>query len=332
MTNKPTIGIIGNGRFGKLWSKIMAPLANVKVFDRSNGASKNTLGDTINCDLLFLLVPISEMESVCKKIAPHLHPKTIIIDACSVKTYPMKIMKKWLPSRQPIIATHPLFGPDSIGNNHVMGQKIVVSSTRASAKQTDQLENILKKLKLIILKTNPRIHDKQMARSQALVHLLGRALKKLNLKPQEISTPDYHALLQIDKMVNNDTWQLFFDMQKRNPYAKNIRKSLITALQKLENKIEIYPKKSGKTIIDLRKKIDMIDREIITTISKRLSIVKEIGTLKKQQRIKVKDAKREQKLHAVHERLAKKKHINPTTIHGIFTLLMKESRAAQSIT
>lgn len=331
MINKPTIGIIGNGRFGKLWTKIMEPLVNIKVFDRSNKTSKNTLVDTINSDLLFLLVPISEIESICKKIAPNLNPKTIVIDACSVKTYPVKIMKKCLPPKQPIIATHPLFGPDSVEKTGLAGQKIAVSAIRASAEQIELLENIFKKLKLIILKTNPRVHDKQMARSQALVHLLGRALKKLHLKSQEISTPDYRALLQIDKMVNNDTWQLFFDMQKRNPYAKNIRKSLMTALQKLENNIETYPKKSKKTITDLRKKIDIMDREIIATISERLSIVKEIGSLKKQQGLKVKDTTREQKLHAMHERLAKKKHINPETIHDIFILLMKESRRTQSI-
>ena len=75
-----------------------------------------------------------------------------------------------------------------------------------------------------------------------------------------------------------------------------------------------------------------MDREMINTIAKRLTIVKKIGTLKKQQQVKIKDASREKKLHRLHERLAKKSHIDPKTIHDIFLLLMKESRRTQSLT
>ncbi len=327
MSNKPQFGIIGFGRFGKLWAQAIEPFGEVKIFDKKN--KKNSLLDTINCDLLFLLVPISEIESICKKIAPHLKPNTIVIDACSVKTHPVKMMKKWLPPKQPIIATHPLFGPDSIQKNGLAKQKIVISTIRASNKELENFESLLKKLHLEILRTTPREHDKQMAKSQALVHLLGRALAKLHLKPQEISTPDYQTLIQINNMVNNDTWELFYDMQRKNPYTKNIRKALIAALQKLGNTIQEGPAKSKPTIAHLRKKINTLDKEIIETISKRLAIVEEIGALKKQQQLKIKDSTREQKLHNLHETLAKKRNIDPKTIHHIFTLLMKESRRAQ---
>ncbi len=327
MNNKPTFGIIGFGRFGKLWAQAIEPFGEVKIFDKKN--KKNSLLDTINCDLVFLLVPISEMQSICKKIAPHLKQNTIVIDACSVKTHPVKMMKKWLPSKQPIIATHPLFGPDSIQKNGLAKQKIVISTIRATKEELEKFESLLKKLHLEILKTTPQEHDKQMAKSQALVHLLGRALAKLHLKPQEISTPDYQTLIQINNMVNNDTWELFYDMQRKNPYAKNIRKALIRALQQFESTIQEGPKKFKPTITSLRKKINTLDKEIIETISKRLSIVEEIGALKKQQQIKIKDSTRENKLHNLHETLAKKKHIDPKTIHHIFTLLMKESRRAQ---
>lgn len=328
MNNKPKFGIIGFGRFGKLWAHAIEPFGSeVKIFDKKN--KKNSLADTINCDLLFLLVPISEIESICKKIAPHLKQNTIVIDACSVKTHPVKMMKKWLPPNQAIIATHPLFGPDSIEKNGIAKQKIVISTIRASSKELEKFENLLKKLHLEIIKTTPREHDKQMAKSQALVHLLGRALARLHLKPQEISTPDYQALVQINTMVNNDTWELFYDMQRKNPYAKNIRKALIRALQQFEDTIQEGPAKSNPTIASLRKKIDTIDKEIIEIISKRLAIVEQIGTIKKQQQLKIKDSTRENKLHNLHETLAKKKHIDPKTIHHIFTLLMKESRRAQ---
>ena len=36
-----------------------------------------------------------------------------IVDVCSVKVYPKDMMLKYLPADSDIIATHPLFGPDS---------------------------------------------------------------------------------------------------------------------------------------------------------------------------------------------------------------------------
>jgi len=62
-------------------------------------------------------------------------------------------------------------------------------------------------------------------------------IRKIFLKKQEIFTPDYESLLKINDLVNNDTWQLFFDMQLYNPYAKKIRKDLLVALKNLDSKL-----------------------------------------------------------------------------------------------
>lgn len=230
------IGIIGHGRFGKLWTKLMGEFGEVVIHDKEN----NNLELVLNVDILFLLVPISEIKNVCREIADKLDEKTIVVDACSVKVKPVEEMKSELKHHQPIIATHPLFGPDSVNRSGLEGQKIVVSSIRVTEQQLEMLENILKKMKLKIIHETPEEHDKQMASSQALVHFLGRGLSDLNLKEQDISTPDYQSLLKINDLVNNDTQQLFFDMQLYNPYAKEMRQNLIDSLKILESKIEIY--------------------------------------------------------------------------------------------
>lgn len=46
------------------------------------------------------------------------------------------------------------------------------------------------------------------------------------------------ALLNINSLVANDTWQLFLDMHQYNPYVKEIRQKLIDQLIKLDKKIE----------------------------------------------------------------------------------------------
>ncbi len=243
MKNKLTIGIIGYGRFGKLWASCLASIGTVSVYDKKRLPQKlpphvkpASLVQVTSADILFLLVPISQMESCCVQIAPLLKKDTIVVDACSVKLYPVKIMKKILAYNQTLIATHPLFGPDS-NKNGIKGKKIVVSMLRASDKQRGLIESMLKTLGLIVIHATPRQHDKAMAKSQALVHLVGRGLEPLHLKQQLISTPDYESLLTMQAMVQNDSWQLFFDMQNYNPYTKVIRKKIINQLLILEKQI-----------------------------------------------------------------------------------------------
>ncbi len=238
------IGIIGHGRFGKLWAGQMKKFGEVLVYDKKDDRKKK-INNVLNVDLLFLLVPISEIKNVCKKISKKLQTNVIVADACSVKVKPVKDMLAELAKGQPIIATHPLFGPDSVERFGLMGQKIVVSPIRATKRQLSMLEDIFKKMELKIIHTTPEEHDRQMARSQALVHFLGRGLAKLNLREQKISTPDYQSLLRINDLVNNDTWQLFFDMEIHNPYARSARTELIESLKKLESKIQKYERKNS---------------------------------------------------------------------------------------
>ncbi|MBT3539280.1 prephenate dehydrogenase [Candidatus Parcubacteria bacterium] len=230
------IGIIGHGRFGALWAYCMKKFGDVVIHDKEN----ENLEEVLNVDLLFLLVPISEIKNVCKEISDKLNENTIVVDACSVKVKPVEGMKSELKHSQPIIATHPLFGPDSVKRLGLEGQKIVVSKVRVTEGQLSFLESMLKKMKLEIIHATPEEHDRQMARSQALVHFLGRGLGDLKLEDQQIATPDYNSLLEINDLVNNDTWELFFDMQLHNPFAREIREELLTSLKNLESKIESY--------------------------------------------------------------------------------------------
>lgn len=236
-------GIVGYGRFGKLWANALMPFGEVFVYDKNNlqindelAINLCTLKKVAETDFVFLLVPISEFEQCCKEIKTLLHPDTAIVDCCSVKVYSVNVMRKVFSNNQLIIATHPLFGPDSVKKSGgLTGHKIVLCPT-----QSDK-ENYLKKLftdmGLKILLSTPEEHDKQMATSQGLVHFIGRGLSALDLSQQELSTPDFQALLNINSMVVNDKRQLFLDMHKFNPYAKEIRQKFIRELMSIDHEI-----------------------------------------------------------------------------------------------
>ncbi|MBI5135261.1 prephenate dehydrogenase [Candidatus Uhrbacteria bacterium] len=223
------IGIIGHGRFGRLWAKSLKGKGYVvKMYD------PRIRKERIDTDLLFLLVPISSFEQCCKKVAPLLSLSTIVVDACSVKMYPARVMRTVFHRTQPLIATHPLFGPDSVRQSGIKGKKIVVSYLRASSAQQKRFEQILQTLQLTSILSTAQRHDQQMARSQALVHFIGRGLEPLRLRPQLVATPDYETLLRMTDLVHHDTQQLFRDLQNYNPYSKRMRQTFVQNLQRIE--------------------------------------------------------------------------------------------------
>ncbi len=239
-----TFGIIGYGRFGQLWANALSALGEVHVYDRTHISTKSssiqfvTLPEAAACDIVFIIVPISEFESTCTEIKNLIRPDSIVIDCCSVKTYPATIMQKTFSKQQPLIATHPLFGPDSVHKSGgMMNHKIVICPLQVDTAQLDKILNLLHQLQLNVLITTPEDHDKQMANSQGLVHFIGRGLAALNLEQQEISTPDFQALININKMVVNDTWQLFLDMHRYNPYTRQVREQFLQQLNIINNEV-----------------------------------------------------------------------------------------------
>lgn len=330
---KPTFGIIGFGRFGQLWTDCLKPFGDVKIFDKNSRKNIQCapLKNVVSADMLFLLAPISEIENICKKIAPLLKRETVVIDACSVKVHPVKIMKKWLSKGQPVIATHPLFGPDSVKRFGLKNQKIVVFPVRSSKKQIQSFEKILKKLRLKIIHATPEQHDLQMAKSQALVHFLGRGLGPLNLSPQDIATPDYNTLLRMNDMVNNDTWQLFYDMQNFNPYTKKSAKlfSILYKNSAMASKKNIANPQAMDELGELRSIINALDEAIIRTIADRMIVSRTVGAVKKLYGLKISDPKREKELKALHKKLAAKHKITHKTLEKIFDLIMEESKRIQ---
>lgn len=316
-------GIIGYGRFGKLWAECLAPYGEVAVYDKK--AARSSLEETLDCDYLFVLVPIGVFEKVCKQLKNKLPKKTVVVDACSVKAHPSDVMLKVLPAEQALIATHPLFGPDSVAQLGLKGRKIVLSNLRASSAQLDFLKKLFEKMGLQLFECTPAEHDLQMARSQALVHFIGRGLAALELEKQDLYTPDYEALLRINDVVNNDTWQLFFDMQRYNPHAAQVREKFLEKLEALNFEIE-----STSDLKAARQNIEKIDKKIIQLLGERFKQSKVIGKWKQKNGTAVLDPKREKQLKALHKKAAKKSKVPLPLVEKLFEEVMSVSRTNQN--
>ncbi len=319
-------GILGYGRFGKLWASCLEPYGEVRLFDPKKDQTRrfHALEEVLAVDFLFVLVPMGRFENVCENIAKKVPSTTVIVDACSVKVHPAKVMQKVFSKKQALIATHPLFGPDSVARLGLKGRKIVLCALQGDKKHLQTLKKIFNKMELEIFECTPKEHDEQMAKSQALVHFLGRGLASLKLKEQDLYTPDYEALRRIDSVVNNDTWELFFDMQRLNPYTKTMRKSLLKKLRELNHSID-----TPNSIPSARKAIDEIDQELMALLAQRMDLSRFIGTLKEQSGTPVFDPKREAELAKLHRHFAETYGLDPVFVDLLFERIFSYSRTVQ---
>lgn len=236
------IGIIGFGRFGRLAARYLAEDFEVRVFDRTDqsteiracGGRAASLQTICRQKFVIPCVPISAFKEVLREICPLLDKDAVVVDVCSVKVYPCQWMTSLLPAAVSILATHPMFGPDSASDS-LKGHKIFLSPVRISPKKYRQIVSYLDSKKLVVMESSPEDHDEQIAVSLALTHFIGRALSAIGAKPLDLDTEGYKRLLHILGVVDKDTWQLFYDMHRYNPYAQKKRAALMQGMQKIDS-------------------------------------------------------------------------------------------------
>jgi prephenate dehydrogenase len=237
-----TVGILGFGRFGSMVYRYLKDRVNVVVFDsdpsKLEGLKEGVAFEEIaKADLLVLAVPISAIPRACRKLAPYLTKRQVVLDTCSVKEKPVKWMLENLPSDVQILGTHPLFGPDS-GKDGIAGFKIALCPVTIRKANYKAICNFLRSLELVLIETSPEEHDRQIAVSQAIFHLIAEAMRRLEWGAKPISTPGPDSFYPLVKTVQRDTNQLFHDMERENPYAAECRKQFIRELLRLDQELK----------------------------------------------------------------------------------------------
>lgn len=241
------VSVIGYGRFGALWSSILASHfvkqnQKVAVTDEKpieshllpKGIHACSLEEAVKYSrAIFLCIPISQMRDTLMRIVPYLNEKTIICDTCSVKALPSMWMKEILPNTQPILATHPLFGPDSFLKRQEEKKDNIVIMFPVRMNEDEYLYwvNTFSNMKLQPHTMTPEEHDKQVAYTQGLTHLVGRVLTHMKLSSQVVSTLGYESLLEIVTQTCSDSSTLFQDLHTYNNYSQEMREELYRALQ-----------------------------------------------------------------------------------------------------
>jgi prephenate dehydrogenase len=238
-----TIGVYGLGRFGALWAELLSRRFTVLAYSRDAsrgcppGVRRASEAEVASCDAVFLCVAISAMREVCDRLRGRVGPRTVVLDTCSVKVHPARVMAESLPEPTALLATHPMFGPDS-ARGGIAGLPVVLCPVRSEPALLEEWRATFGSMGLEVLVMSPEEHDRRAAYTQGVTHFVGRVLAGMDLGSSPMSTVGYRKLLEIIEQTCNDSWQLFQDLQRFNPYTAEMRARLVDSIEGVLRKLE----------------------------------------------------------------------------------------------
>lgn len=242
MNQIKTVGIIGLGNFGKFIATIIADNIDVQIFGvdpinnaPSSGIRMSDMRTVASCDVVILAVPLSAYENVLRELRDSILPETLLVDVCSVKVLPEKLINEFLPDHSNLLLTHPLFGPLT------KGRRIVVTECRG-ALAAEALLFCERSLDMSVITMTSKEHDEEMAQIHVLSLFIARGLSNLRLKATHIATPTYNMLLDLAKIDQSHSEELFETVQAGNPFGDEIRHKAVEAFISLEGDLSLSAK------------------------------------------------------------------------------------------
>jgi prephenate dehydrogenase len=236
---KQKVAIVGFGRFGQLLASLVKDefdTAIVEIDEKLQVLAKKQDFIVIpfellgKADVIMLAVPIGAMEDVLQQLAPLVGKDQVVMDFCSVKAHPAKLLKKYLPAAQ-TIASHPLFGPDS-AKSGLEGLQVAFCPLHAKKSTVTFWKEFWQKKGVEVRETTPEAHDRDAAYSQAFTYSLARLILSAEIPKLVFSTRSFEAIKQVADLSANDTDQLYHDMLFYNPYFKEMKAKLEAAATK----------------------------------------------------------------------------------------------------
>jgi len=237
------VGVYGLGRFGTFWAELLSHHFRVSAWSRNPdhpvppGVERVAREQLFEADTVWLCPAISAMAEVLDDIAPLVRPGQTIADTCSVKIVPARLMVEKLPAHARLLATHPMFGPDS-AKAGLTGLPIVLHNLRGGAVALDFWNQTFTSMGMNVLLMTPEEHDRAAAYTQGVTHFLGRVLDDMGLKSHPIATRGYQRLLDLVQQTCNDPFQLFLDMQHYNPHTPAMRADLKASLERISARLD----------------------------------------------------------------------------------------------
>lgn len=213
-------------------------------------------------DNIMICVSISAFEEVVKKIAPFVRDGQNVLDICSVKEQPVKIMHQYIKNAL-ILGTHPVFGPGSKG---VRNKAYILTPTNATERAfAEKYKGWLEQVGARVFIMSPKKHDTLMSVVLGMPHFIGLvACETLLEQPEFLETKKvagttYRLLFTLAEATALETPDLYASLQTSLPEMGKIEDLFI---QKAEEWLSLVKKKDTAAIV---KKLEKLKAKLVKT-------------------------------------------------------------------
>ena len=221
------LSIIGLGAFGQLAARHLGDRFALSAHDphapaerfAAAGCAPVSFEQAAAADVILVAVPVQAMEQVIVALGPLVRAGATVIDVASVKTMPSLWLARHIPAHADVVATHPLFGPQSAAGG-LAGLPLVICPVRGDRHLA--VAALGRDLGLDVMVTPAEEHDQEMAYVQGLTHLIGRSLVQMGIPDERLKTQSYQHLLELTGLIGQDSFDLFAAIQTLNPHARPV--------------------------------------------------------------------------------------------------------------
>ncbi len=165
------------------FGRSVATLEQARRFGILDRIGVDVASELADADLVLLATPVAQMESVFKRIAPHLGAHALVTDGGSTKGNVVGYARTWLGNKlAQFVPAHPiagaeLSGPSAAVENLYRGKRVVLTPLPENpARAVARVRAAWEACGAVVSELTPQQHDEVFAAVSHLPHLLSFAL------------------------------------------------------------------------------------------------------------------------------------------------------------
>ncbi len=208
--------VIVSGRHKEKLLKIRGELG-VEIADNVNAVK--------SANRILISVPIENFEQVVREIHSHIRPDQVVMDICSVKEFPVKVMHEYIKTGI-TLGTHPMFGPRT-GN--IQKQNFVLTPTNNKERKfANDFKEWLEEKQVNVSIMSPRKHDELMSAVLGLSHFVGIVVCDTLIncadfaETKGVAGTSYKLLLMLAETVASQDPKFCASLQMSLPKVENV--------------------------------------------------------------------------------------------------------------
>ena len=268
------VAIIGAGKMGRWFTRFFLGEGDsvivssrgkeklLKIRDEFGVEITDNVKAVKKADRVLICVPLENFEAVVKEIHSHIRPDQVVMDICSIKERPVKIMHEYIKTGI-TLGTHPVFGP---GVKSVENQNFVLTPVNDEEKRfAENFKSWLEERGTNVFVMSPRRHDELMSVVLGFPHFLGLVVCDALLdygnflEAKRVAGASFKMLLTLAEAVASEETEFYASLQMMLPEIEKIEGLF---LQKCREWLDVVKRKDRLALADKMKLVKRRLREV----------------------------------------------------------------------